>query len=108
MSESAQILIPKWGKFERFQRQFERECRFGTFLHKRIERERQDTHRRMQEVAERNKDYVRKPGAELNLEAVVDARTFFRWQQTDTHFWDDPANIKRFVKDNPQAAPWKH
>jgi hypothetical protein len=40
--------------------------------------------------------------------SVVDARTWFRWQQVDPHFWSDTKNIEKFTKDNPIAAPWKH
>lgn len=32
--------------------------------------------------------------------AVMDARTYLRWQQEDQHFWDDAANVKKFFKDN--------
>ena len=32
--------------------------------------------------------------------AVMDSRTYMRWQQVDPYFWDDPSNLKRFLKDN--------
>jgi hypothetical protein len=34
---------------------------------------------------------------------VLDARTWFRWQQEDEHFWEDKGNVKRFLRDNPEA-----
>ncbi len=43
----------------------------------------------------------------MDLQAVVDARTWMRWYLTDKYFWNDKQNIKKFVADNPIAAPWK-
>src|SRR5437879_5585743 len=98
------IFVPK---FKRLPANFERELRTGGLLQQRLERERAATQERMTRAALPHRDYQRKPGSELDLKAVVDARTWFRWYLTDPYFWNDKANIKRFVKDNPIAAPWK-
>ena len=37
------------------------------------------------------------------LKGTIDARTYFRWQGEDEHFWDDPKNTDRFLKDNPEC-----
>ena len=35
--------------------------------------------------------------------AAIDARTYFRWLGEDPDFWNDKANIKRFLSDNPEC-----
>jgi len=87
---------------------FERELRTGGLLHERLRRERGDTAARLARAALPHKNYQRRPGTELDLKAVVDARTWMRWYLTDPDFWSDKKNIERFVKDNPVAAPWRH
>lgn len=99
-----QILVPK---FSTLPTSFERELRTGGLLYERLRRERGQTRQRMEAAALPHKNYQRRPGSELDLQAVVDARTWMRWYLTDPHFWHDRQNIKRFVKDNPIAAPWK-
>ena len=37
------------------------------------------------------------------LTAVIDARTYFRWQEQDQDFWSDDGNVKKFLKDNPEC-----
>ena len=34
--------------------------------------------------------------------ATMDSRMYHRQMQNDPHFWRDEANIKKFMKDNPQ------
>lgn len=99
-----QIIVPKWPKLPN---SFERELRTGGLLHARLERERAQTKQRMERACLPHKTYERRPGSEWNLQAVVDSRTWMRWYLTDPYFWNDPKSIKRFVKDNPIAAPWK-
>lgn len=99
-----QILVPRWKSIPL---SFERELREGGMLMKRLERERRHTNERMKHAALPHRDYQRKPGSEMDLQAVVDLRTYIRWQQTDPFFWHDKANVKKFVKDNPIVAPWK-
>ena len=98
------ILVPK---FKTVPVSFERELRTGGRLYERLARERAATNQRMERAALPHRDYQRRPGCELDLQAVVDARTWMRWYLTDRFFWHDKNNIKRFVKDNPIAAPWK-
>ena len=38
---------------------------------------------------------------------LVDARTWFRWQQEDPDFWKDDSNVKKILKDNKELTPWK-
>jgi|SRR5580765_958219 len=99
-----QILVPK---FNTLPTSFERELRTGGLLEQRLARERAQTKARMEQAALPHKNYERRPGSEMDLQAVVDARTWMRWYLTDQHFWNDKQNIKRFVKDNPIAAPWR-
>jgi len=87
-------------------RRIENEIRFGKFVDRRIERERADTRRRMIEAAMPYRNANRQLG-ELTLSGIIDARTFFRWMQTDPDFWRDRNNWKRFVRDNPEVQPWK-
>lgn len=98
------ILVPK---FKTIPTSVERELRTGGMLYERLRRERALTPLRMEQAALPHKNYQRRPGSELDLQAVVDARTWMRWKLTDPYFWHDKKNIKRFVKDNPIAAPWK-
>ena len=37
------------------------------------------------------------------LTHVIDARTYFRFQEEDEHFWDDKVNVRQFEKDNPEC-----
>ena len=97
------ILIPRWGHSD----PLERELRFGTWLHKRIEREKAGTTRRMRQASLPYRNMRTRQMGELTLTGVIDARTFFRWMQTDPHFWEDKGNWKRFVRDNPEVQPWK-
>ena len=102
-----EILIPKFGGMTgTARRQVENEIRFGKFVDRRIERERADTRRRMIEAAMPYRNANRQLG-ELTLSGIIDARTFFRWMQTDPDFWRDRNNWKRFVRDNPEVQPWK-
>jgi ABC-type Zn uptake system ZnuABC Zn-binding protein ZnuA len=55
----------------------------------------------------RHLDRKDREGAEQRLTGIIDGRTFFRWLQTDPHFWNDPGNWKRFAKDNPEVTPWR-
>lgn len=103
-SSAPNLYVPKW---KTLPTSFERELRTGGLLHQKLERERAATKERMASAALPHRDYQRKPGSEMELQAVVDARTWMRWYLTDPYFWHDKNNIKRFVKDNPIAAPWK-
>jgi hypothetical protein len=102
-----EILIPKFGGLTNSsRRRIENEIRFGKWIDRRIERERADTRRRMIKAAVPYRNANRQMG-ELTLSGIIDARTFFRWMQTDPDFWRDRNNWKRFVRDNPEVQPWK-
>jgi hypothetical protein len=104
------LIIPKFGKGEStsIPDYVERQLRNGGLFHEMYRREKATTRTRMERASAGYRNYQRKRGSELNLRAVVDSRTWMRWYLTDPHFWDDPENIRRFVRDNPEAAPWKH
>jgi len=105
----AQVFIPKFNNLTPSkQKSFERELRLGGVLNRKLQRERGNTFSRLKRTAQRHRNYERKKGCELELLSVTDARTWFRWQQVDPHFWADKKNIDRFTQDNPIAAPWKH
>ena len=104
---SLQIIVPKFGGMTgTAQRTIENELRFGTWLQKRLDRERADTKRRMVETAAPYRNARRQMG-EFTLTGVIDARTYFRWVQTDPNFFQDKGNWKRFVRDNPEVQPWR-
>lgn len=53
-----------------------------------------------------SKDMVNRPYITDTLGqhmGTVEANAWFRWQQEDRYFWDDPKNIKRFMEDNPEC-----
>ena len=105
----AQVFIHKIDNLAQSKRRsFERELRLGGVLNRKLQRERGNTFSRLKRTAQRHRNYERKKGCELELMSVVDARTWFRWQQEDPHFWSDKKNIEKFTKDNPIAAPWKY
>ena len=89
------------------QRTIENELRFGTWLQRKIARERADTKRRMVAAALPYKGVQNRQLGELTLTGIIDARTYFRWLQTDPDFFKDKGNWKRFVRDNPEVQPWK-
>ncbi len=103
------IIIPRCGNSRKERELYEREFRTGGwFLNDYIDREKSGYKDRQTKIARKYRNHQRKAGGEFDLAAVVDARTFFRWQQEDQHFWEDPKNIERFTKDNPESASWKH
>jgi hypothetical protein len=103
-----EILVPKFGGLTgTARRTVENELRFGTWLKKRLTRERADTKRRMVAAAAPYRNVARRQMGELTLTGIIDARTYFRWLQTDPDFFKDKNNWKRFVKDNPEVQPWK-
>jgi hypothetical protein len=102
-----QIIVPKLGKDIPLTQWFWRELREGGFLNRMLARERADTDRRMRRGAEAFRSRQPNPKSDMRLKAVIDPRTFFRWFATDRHFWEDPKNVERFVRDNPAAQPWR-
>jgi hypothetical protein len=50
---------------------------------------------------------ARRQMGELTLTGIIDSRTYFRWLQTDPHFFEDKGNWQRFVRDNPEVQPWR-
>lgn len=103
-----EILTPKFGGLTgTARRTIENELRFGSWLQRKIARERADTKRRMVAAAVPYRNVRNRQMGELTLTGIIDARTYFRWLQTDPNFFKDKANWKRFVKDNPEVQPWK-
>jgi len=47
---------------------------------------------------------LRDPGGTMRLDGVIDARTYFRWQQEDPDFWKDESNWRRMKQDSPELA----
>lgn len=76
---------------------FEKELRLGWELEKAQYKARQMAARK--DVGER----IRNIDGLGQLTGVIDARTYFRWQQEDEHFWEDDGNYKRFLRDNPEC-----
>lgn len=35
--------------------------------------------------------------------ASIDARTYFRWHQSEPGCWQDPSFLREFVRDNPES-----
>ena len=103
---SVQIIVPRKAG-ETLPAEFERELRHGGRLARAMAREKALTDRRLARAALPYRDYERRRGAEQNLRAVVDARTFMRWQLTDPNFWTDRRNLEKFIQDNPVVAPWR-
>ncbi len=100
------IIIPEFpaGNGSAFMDGLERELRLG------IEREKVNYGLRARMIGEgiRASDTGRRCVDGLGqLTAVIDARTFFRWEMEDPDFWADRGNFKRFVADNPEVDP-KH
>jgi len=101
-----EIIVPK--RHAGLPAWMERELRTGGRLRRSLDRERARTDSRMAIAAEHYRDAVpHRRGSEFSLKAVLDSRTWMRWFLTDPHFWDDPVNVNRFVKDNPLSTPWK-
>jgi len=102
-----QILIPKFGRRGQDAARANRAFRDVGMFKKYVDAEKHRYRRRAQDVFSRYKNYQHNKKAELRLEGVIDARTYMRWQEVDPHFWDDDANVKKFLKDNRETQPWK-
>ena len=103
----ADILIPKFGGRGRDGASAARAFRDPKLYANYIAAEKAKYRGDAQKIFSRYKNYQRRAGSELEQECVVPARTYFRWMQVDPHFWEDDANVKKFIKDNPEARPWK-
>lgn len=66
-------------------------------------REKADYARRSREIAKQNQHRKGEKSKHFKPVGAIDARTFFRWQQEDKHFWDDKKNRDKFYKDNPEC-----
>ena len=74
----------------------EREFRFGTEMEK--------VRYKARQLAARQSVGPQKTVEGLGqLTHVFDARTYFRWLEEDKHFWDDPNNVRRYERDNPEC-----
>jgi hypothetical protein len=101
------LLIPKFGKRGRDAARADRALR-DPELHKRyVEAEKHKYRRKAGSIFQRYKNYKHNKKSEMQLEGVIDARTWFRWIQQDRYFWHDDANVKKFLKQNEETQPWK-
>lgn len=79
---------------------FEKELRLG------FELEKAQRMARVRAVQEEERLHDRKHIDGLGQKiASTDARTWFRWAQEEEGFWEDRANVFKFVKDNPEYRP---
>src|SRR5688572_22384646 len=101
------IFVPRYGREIRFDDWYWKELREGGMLRHYLAREKAQTRQRMIRGGRRYRNFRQNNKSELELKAIVDARTFLRWKAQDSHFWEDPSNVKSFVKDNPEARPWR-
>jgi len=102
-----QILIPKFGKRGRDAASVARALRDPKLHKDYVRAEKAKYRKRAGSIFQRYKNYQHNKKAELHLEGVIDARTWFRWVQQDPDFWKDDSNVKKFLKDNKEATPWK-
>jgi hypothetical protein len=102
-----QILIPKFGRRGREADRADRALRDPELFEKYVAMEKAKYRRRAGSIFQRYKNYQHNKKAELRLEGVVDARTWFRWQQEDPYFWHDDSNVKKILKQNKEFTPWK-
>jgi len=104
------IIIPKFGQFsEAMKRWTERELRTGSRLWRYVERERANYRARQARVAARHRNYERRRGSEFELVSVMDARAWFRmFQESGGAIFEDPGELKKFIRDNPEVQPWRH
>ena len=89
-----QILIPKFGRRGQDAARANRAFRDVGMFKKYVDAEKHRYRRRAQDVFSRYKNYQHNKKAEL-------------WQEVDPHFWDDDANVKKFLKDNRETQPWR-
>ena len=95
-----QILIPTLGKRGREAVRADRALRDEEIFKQYVNMEKAKYRRRASSVFNRYKNFQQNKKAELWLEGVVDARTWFRWQQEDPDFWKDDSKVKKILKDN--------
>ena len=79
----------------------EQELKSGGFLAEYFRREKALGPVRQRAVAQRYAERQRKLKSEMELQAIVPAREFFRWRKEDKHFWEDKSNLKSLKRDNP-------
>lgn len=83
---------------------FLRELRDGGELHAMLGRERERVRRQAIALKRQMRDWRQDPRSELQLVARIPLTSYLRWAQTDPHFWDDPANLKRLRRDDETAC----
>lgn len=79
----------------------EQELKSGGFLAEYFRREKHTGTDRVRAVRQVYGDRKLKLKSEMELQAIVPAREFFRWRKEDKHFWEDKANLKSLKRDNP-------
>lgn len=104
----AQILVPQHSREEKPHEFLRRVTAPGGIVHKALQMERATAKARLAHLARKYRNYQPNKKSEHHLRAVMDARTYFRWKQTDPHFFDDDKNLKNFLRDNPECEAWNH
>lgn len=102
----AQILVPQHRREEKPHEWLRRVSAPGGIVHKALQMERATAKQRLAYLARKYRNYQPNKKSEHRLRAVMDARTYFRWKQTDPHFFDDDKNLKNFLRDNPECEAW--
>ena len=103
-----QIIVPKFDTMSGGKkRTLLDEMRWGKFVADYIEREKGLYRERIKPSIEKYKGFQQNNKSEFQLDMTVDARVYMRWLKEDPNFWNDPANVKKFKKDNPECQPWK-
>lgn len=104
------IVIPKFASFSQGMKNWtERELRSGSRLWQYVERERRRYRDRQAKVAARHRNYQRPKGSDFEMVSALDARTWFRmFQESGGAIFEEPGELRKFIRDNPEVEAWKH
>jgi hypothetical protein len=99
------LLIPKVGALVKQSRVFWEELRRGEWFKRYVKADKHHCQQRWNHTARNLRNFDPRPNhqSDLELKAMVPARDFFRWQQTDPNFWDDDKNLRKLKRDNEAA-----
>lgn len=99
------ILVPK--KNLNWRDWAHRATKENGYIHNYLQREKARTPQVMRQLASQTQHFQQNNKSDFQKVATIPARTYIRWKAQDPHFWEDESNVKRFLKDNPEARPWK-
>jgi hypothetical protein len=68
-----------------------------------VRREKSTYTERQRAVAKEGQAHAGQQLKNMKPTAVIDARTFFRWEQMDKGFWNDKSSRDKFLRDNPEC-----